>query len=145
MFTKSCVTAGVLLLLAHSSVVRGQEACDVFDQFADAVESGVFQGLYLSDKLTMESVGDDRGTQGVNVVHGYTFGGKIVQQAVIEEDVSLVLSYGKDSVQGINVYRGGAAEQIKQVAIVDGTVKMSSRGHEDGIQGINVVTGIGCD
>ena len=142
MFIKTCLTAGVLLLLAYPPLVRGQEANEVFDQFADAVESGIFQGLYLSDTLTMESVGDDQGTQGVNVVHGYTSGGKVVQHAFIEEDVSLVLSSGKDSVQGINVYRGGAAEQIKQIAIIDGTVRMSSRGHKDGVQGINVITGL---
>lgn len=145
MFTKTCLTAGLALLLAYPSIVRGQGLHKVFDQFSDAISSGVFQGLYLSGKLTLESTDDVGVTQGVNVINGYTSDGKIIQEAIFDDDLTLELSQGDKVVQGINVYRGGSAEKIEQVAVVNGTVRMSSRNQGDSIQGINVITGIDCD
>lgn len=145
MFTKSCLTAGLALLLACPPMTQGQDMHRDFDQFSDAINSGIFQGLYLSGKLTFESTDDDRVTQGVNVIHGYTSGGEIMQEAIFDDDLTLKLSRGDDVVQAINVYRGGSAEKIEQVAVVNGTVRMSSQNQGNSIQGINVITGIDCD
>jgi hypothetical protein len=138
---KSYLTAGLLLLLAGPRPAWCQGMHGVLDQFADAVESGIFQGLYLSDKLTIESAGDDGVTQGANVVYGYTSDGRVVQEAILDEDVSMKLSGGDGVYQGINVFRGGAAEKVEQLAIVNGTVRMSSRDQEGGVQAINIIAG----
>ena len=121
-----------------SRVISGTP--DIFDQFTDALNIGLFQGVLISSELILESDGDTGTIQGVNIISGYYFDGEIIQKAIIEEDLSLVMTNGNDVTQGVNIYRGGAVDEIAQVAIIEGSVIMRSRNSNNGIQGINIIT-----
>ena len=113
---------------------------DIFDQFTDALNLGLFQGAAIDSELIIESTGDVGSTQGINIISDYYFNGAVVQKAIIENDLYLTLSDGDDVVQGINIYRKGSADNIAQLAIINGSVTMTSKNNSNSIQGINVIT-----
>ncbi len=110
----------------------------VFDQFADAFGSGLFQGVLISSELDLESDNGNGSVQGINIISG-NYDSMAVQVALVTSDVSLNLSESDNAIQGLNIYQG-TANGITQIAVVDGTVTMTSSGNNGGIQGINVIT-----
>lgn len=132
------------MLLAGLLLPAGAMSADatVFDQFTDAFNAGLFQGGSVSSELTVESDADVNAVQGVNIISGYHFSGKVLQESLIEGNLSLSVLNGDGIVQGVNVYRG-SAEEIYQVAVIDGAAAIRSQGSKDGIQGINIITN--CD
>jgi hypothetical protein len=114
----------------------------VFDQFTDAYDAGLFQGVQVGSELNLESYSDSSSTQGINVITNSSYSGKAVQVASIEYDLSLITSEGDNVVQGVNIFRG-SADAISQMAIINGVVTLTSRNTSGGIQGINVITS--CD
>jgi len=141
---KICLTI-VFLAGALSSSLQQASCADVavFDQFTAAFDAGLFQGAQIGSALRLESEGGSGSTQGVNVIASAASIGKVTQVALLEQDVSLLLSGGNNVVQGINVYRGDNADSVTQLTVVTGTVFMSASNNSSSIQGINVITG--CD
>lgn len=130
--------AGMLLL-----PLKGQGAdFTVFNQFADAANAGLFQGVFVANELSLESYSDDDSVQGLNVISGVSFSGKVVQIADVEGSLSLTMMEGINVVQGVNVFRG-SADEIQQTAVINGSLTMTSQNNKGGIQGINVITN--CD
>ncbi|WP_417909320.1 hypothetical protein [Candidatus Electronema sp. PJ] len=111
----------------------------VFDQFADALNTGMFQGVQVSSEMNIESSSDDGSTQGINVIVNPSYRGNVMQVTLMEQDFLLTLSEGDKVVQGVNVYRG-SADSVTQMVAISGSVTMSSRNNTDSIQGINVIT-----
>ncbi|WP_417912819.1 hypothetical protein [Candidatus Electronema sp. TJ] len=139
MVRKICLAAslaGVLLMPLKSKSAD----LTVFNQFVDAANAGLFQGVSAANELTLDSYSDGDSVQGLNVISGVTFSGKVVQVADIEGSLSMTMAEGDNIVQGVNIYRGGNADEIQQVAVVGGALVMTSRNNKDGIQGINVIT-----
>lgn len=127
--------AGLLLSPLKATAID----TSAFDQFADAFGSGLFQGVFISNELDLESDNSNGNVQGINVISG-NYDTKAVQVALVTSDVSLSLSQSDDSIQGLNVYQGTANDGITQIAVVEGTVTMMSSGNNRSIQGINVIT-----
>jgi hypothetical protein len=137
------IGTAAVFLLPSAAMSHGQD--NLFDQFNNA-DVAAFQGVFLDQDLTMESSNDTNSVQGLNVIKGYTAGGKVVQKAIVDADLSFEMSDGNDAVQGVNVYQGHFSRgRISQLAIVDGIVSMKSSGNDGGIQGINVITGSQCN
>ena len=140
------VPKNAIILLAASTVLYSSPAWGlsidkgVFDQFTDAFDVGLFQGVLVDSELSIESVGDTGGTQGVNVIVDYHYDGEVIQKTIVSDDLLLTLSNGDDVVQGVNVYRGGSADAISQTAIIEGELRMQSIYNDDSVQGINVIT-----
>lgn len=130
--------AGMLLLPLKS------ESADitVFNQFADAANAGLFQGVFVATELTLESARDDDSVQGLNVISGLSLSGKVVQAAELEGGLVMTMTEGINVVQGVNIYRG-SADEIQQIAVINGTLTMTSSNNKGSIQGINVITS--CD
>jgi hypothetical protein len=144
MVKKVFFTLGTAAIFLLPSGAMSQGQYDLFDQFKNT-DVTAFQGVFLDQEMTIESYQDSSSVQGINVITGYTAGGKVVQTALVEADLSLDLSHGKDAVQGVNVYQGDFKDKISQMAIINGTVTMSSEYNDGGIQGINVITGAHCN
>ncbi len=138
MARKTCWITSLAGLLLHSSVALCADF-SVFDQFADAFDTGLFQGAQISNELTLDSYNDSGSTQGVNVIEDAAYNGNVVQVAVMDYGLSLVLDSGDSVVQGVNVYRG-SAESVMQMAVITGAVTMNSLNNTGSIQGINVIT-----
>jgi len=126
--------AGILLL--NPLRAMGGDI-SVFDQFADAFGSGLFQGVQINSELSLESVYSTGTVQGINVIYG-NYDMKAVQVAEVTSDVTLSLVGGENAVQGVNIYKG-SANGITQIAVIDGSVTMISSNNNGGIQGINVI------
>lgn len=138
MVKKTCWIASLAGIVLHSSVALCADF-SVFDQFADAFDAGLFQGVQISSELTLDSYNDSGSTQGVNVIEDASYNGSVVQVAAVEYGISLNLENGDNVVQGINVYRG-SAESVSQMAVISGAVTMNSLNSTGSIQGINVIT-----
>ncbi len=138
MVKKTCWITSLAGLLLHSSVALCADF-SVFDQFADAFDTGLFQGAQISNELTLDSYNDSGSTQGVNVIEDAAYNGNVVQVAVMDYGMSLILDSGDSVVQGVNVYRG-SAESVMQMAVISGAVTMNSLNNTGSIQGINVIT-----
>jgi hypothetical protein len=110
----------------------------VFDQFADAFGSGLFQGVLINSELNLESNYSSGNLQGINIISG-NYNVNAVQVAAVTSDVFLSLSGGENTVQALNIYQG-SADGITQIAVIDGSVTMTSSNNNGGIQGINVIT-----
>lgn len=141
MVKKICLIASLSGILLNPLNSVGADFT-VFDQFTDALETGLFQGVQVGSELSLESYSDSGSTQGINVIAIGSYSGQVTQTALIESDLSLTLSEGSNVVQGINVYRG-SPDAVTQMAVISGSVTMSSRSNVGGIQGINVITS--CD
>jgi hypothetical protein len=141
MVKKICLIASLTVLLCNPIGSSGADFT-VLDQFTEAFDSGLFQGIQAGSELSLESYGDSSGTQGLNVIATPSYSGKAVQVAVLEQNLLLTLSEGDNVVQGVNVYRG-SADSILQMTLVSGSVTMNSRSNIGSIQGINVITS--CD
>lgn len=139
MVKKTCSFASLAGILLYSSAALCADF-SVFDQFTDAFDVGLFQGVQISSELTLESYNDSGSTQGVNVIEDVLYNGSVVQVAVGEYGLSLILDDGDNVVQGVNVYRGNA-ESVVQMAVISGAVTMNSLNNTGSIQGINVITG----
>lgn len=111
----------------------------VFEQFADALNTGMFQGVQVGSAMNLESSSDNGSTQGINVIVNPSYRGNVMQVALMEQDLLLTLSEGDKVVQGVNVYRG-SADSVTQMVAISGSVTMSSHDNTDSIQGINVIT-----
>jgi hypothetical protein len=135
--TKKILTLFLVGMCSMPSWVWG--SLSVFDQFVDAYNVGLFQGVAIYNEVILESNNDVNSTQGINIIVGPSFDGRVVQKAVIEESVLLSMIDGDGVVQGVNVFRG-TADEISQIAIIDGAVTIRSQGNNGGIQGINVIT-----
>lgn len=112
----------------------------VFDQFADALNTGMFQGVQIDSEMNLESSSDNGSTQGINVIVTPSYRGNVMQVVLMEQDLLLTLSEGDKVVQGVNVYRGSAADSVTQMVAISGSVTMSSRNNTGSIQGVNVIT-----
>lgn len=138
MVRKICMAASLAGMLLLPLQGKGADIT-VFDQFADAANAGMFQGVFVANELALDSYSDDDSVQGLNVISGLSFSGKIVQAADVEGGLSLMMTEGINVVQGVNVFRG-SADEIQQIAVINGTLTMTSRDNQGGIQGINVIT-----
>lgn len=138
MVKKTCLITLLAKLLLHSSAALCADF-SVFDQFADALDAGLFQGAHVSSELTLDSYNDSGSTQGVNVIVNPSYNGNVVQIAAVEYGLSLNLDNGDNVVQGVNVFRG-SAESVTQMAVINGPVTVNSFSSVGSIQGINVIT-----
>ncbi|XOF35346.1 MAG: hypothetical protein ACL93V_08700 [Candidatus Electrothrix sp. YB6] len=145
MVKKIFFTIGTAAIFLLPSAAMSHERGNLFDQFNNA-DVAAFQGVFLDQAMTVTSSNDTNSVQGLNVIKGFAAGGKVVQKAIVDADLSFDMSGGNDAVQGINVYQGHLRRgKISQLAIVDGKVTMASSGNDGGIQGINVITGPQCN
>lgn len=138
MVKKTCLIASLAGLLLHSSAALCADF-SVFDQFADAFDAGLFQGVHVSSELTLDSYNDSGSTQGINVIVNPSYNGNVVQVAAVEYGLSMNLDNGDNVVQGVNVFRG-SAESVTQMAVISGPVTVNSFSSVGSIQGINVIT-----
>lgn len=138
MVRKICMAASLAGMLLMPLQGKGADIT-VFDQFADAANAGMFQGVFVANELAVESYSDDDSVQGLNVISGVSFSGKIAQAADVEGGLSLTMTDGINAVQGVNVFRG-SADEIQQIAVINGTLTMASSNNQGSIQGINVIT-----
>jgi len=129
--------AGIVLELLSPCKATAADM-SVFDQFADAFDSGLFQEVIIGSDLSLESNYSNGNLHGINIISG-NYNMKAVQLAAVTGDVSLSLSGGENTVQALNIYQG-TADGISQVALIDGSVTMTSSNSNGGIQGINVIT-----
>ncbi|XOF35340.1 MAG: hypothetical protein ACL93V_08695 [Candidatus Electrothrix sp. YB6] len=100
--------------------------------------AGIVQGLETGEDFSADSIGDEKVTQGGNVVKGNVTKG-ILQLADVGGDLDLTMVGGERNTQGLNVVSGKVTALVGQIGVVDEDAALKSVGNEKSAQGINVV------